>query len=258
VELRLVLGMLADGSLPLDQAQIEVERLTREFNDRMAYWRQRSEGAPPSVRAVLEGQTGQRLVAAAPAALPALGGDDPGAKAAALAAVHALYQAHRREVDGQVEVALSDAKAADAASAAIERQGLIAVLALFAAAVAGLLVAGRRIVGDIWRATGGEPAQAAAVANAVAQGDLAVAVPTGAGDTSSVLAAMARMRDQLSGTVEAVRRASDGIAIGATQIASGNLDLSNRTERQAGNLQQTASAMDQFSGTIRNTAEAAH
>jgi methyl-accepting chemotaxis protein len=47
------------------------------------------------------------------------------------------------------------------------------------------------------------------------------------------------------------------ISTGSQQIASSNLDLSERTERQSSNLQQTASAMEQFSGTVQHTAEAA-
>jgi methyl-accepting chemotaxis protein len=258
IEMRLVLGMAADGSLPVDRANAEVARLGKEYENRIAHWKAHSANGSASVQAVLKAEAGARFVAAAPAALKVLADGDAAAKAAALASVHQLYLAHRQEVDGQVAVAAAEAKAADESIRAVEHQGAIAKGVFFALAVGGLLLAGRRITRTIWLATGGEPAQAAAVAGAVARGNLAVAVPTEAGDQTSVMAAMARMRDQLSGTVNTVRRCSDSIATAAAQIASGNLDLSNRTERQAGNLQQTASAMDQFSGTIRNTAEAAH
>ena len=43
----------------------------------------------------------------------------------------------------------------------------------------------------------------------------------------------------------------------AAEIASGSLDLSERTESQASSLQQTAASMEQLSGTVQQTAETA-
>lgn len=39
VELRLVLSMAMDGSMPLAQAKQEVQRLSSEYNARVTYWR---------------------------------------------------------------------------------------------------------------------------------------------------------------------------------------------------------------------------
>ena len=43
----------------------------------------------------------------------------------------------------------------------------------------------------------------------------------------------------------------------AAEIASGSMDLSERTESQASSLQQTAASMEQLSGTVQHTAETA-
>jgi methyl-accepting chemotaxis protein len=257
IELRLVLGMALDGSLPVDKAQAETERLTKEFRERHAFWQKHGDNAPPSVKAIVAGQAAEKLLEAAPTVLKAAAAGDAQAKATALKSAHALYLDHRREVDTQVQVATADAAAATDEIHALERGGIAAECVLLVLAISGLLLAGRNVTRNIWSATGGEPAQAAAVATAVAEGNLAVPVPTEAGDSTSVMAAMAQMRERLAGTVSTVRRCSDSIATGAAQIASGNLDLSDRTERQAGNLQQTASAMEQFSGTVQQTADAA-
>ena len=104
---------------------------------------------------------------------------------------------------------------------------------------------------------GGEPADARRVAAAIAGGNLAVDVPLRHGDTSSLMAAMHDMRQRLARLVSEVRSSSDSIATGSTQIATGNADLSQRTEEQASNLQQTAAAMDELTGTVRNNAETA-
>ncbi|HOB96929.1 MAG TPA: MCP four helix bundle domain-containing protein, partial [Aquabacterium sp.] len=110
-----------------------------------------------------------------------------------------------------------------------------ALLSLVGAAVLATLVV-RSVMADL----GGEPADARRVAAAIADGDLSVAVAVRAGDTRSVMVAMLSMRERLVELVGAVRRSSDSIATGSSEIATGNADLSQRTEEQASNLQQTA------------------
>ncbi|WP_113627070.1 methyl-accepting chemotaxis protein [Pectobacterium peruviense] len=102
---------------------------------------------------------------------------------------------------------------------------------------------------------GGEVSYAAQIAQAVAQGNLAVAVNLRSGDDRSVLAAMNGMRKSLSSIVEQVRESSESIATGASQIAAGSTDLSQRTEEQAANLQQTAASMEEMSQTVRQNSD---
>jgi methyl-accepting chemotaxis protein len=54
-----------------------------------------------------------------------------------------------------------------------------------------------------------------------------------------------------------VRSSADSIGVAAAEIASGNLDLSQRTEQAASSLQQTSSSMEQLTGTVRQTADSA-
>ena len=107
------------------------------------------------------------------------------------------------------------------------------------------------------RQLGAEPGEVVSIASAIADGNLAVAIRTRAGDTSSILVAMQRMRERLAEVVGQVRLSSDAIATGSVEIASGNADLSQRTEAQAGNLQQTAASMEQLTGSVRSSAETA-
>jgi len=73
-------------------------------------------------------------------------------------------------------------------------------------------------------------------------------------ETAALLkAALQKMRTAMA----EVGRASAAIEQAAAEIATGNNDLSLRTEAQAGNLQETASSMEQLTGTVRNTAETA-
>jgi methyl-accepting chemotaxis protein len=54
-----------------------------------------------------------------------------------------------------------------------------------------------------------------------------------------------------------VTAAAASIQVASSEIASGNLDLSQRTETQASNLQQTAASMEQLTGTVRQSADTA-
>lgn len=109
----------------------------------------------------------------------------------------------------------------------------------------------RRITGSL----GGEPAYAVAIATRIASGDLTVRVDTRAGDNRSLLFEMATMRERLGGVIKGIRQGTDAIDIGAREIAAGNLDLSSRTEEQAGSLATTASNMDTLTATVKQNAD---
>ncbi|MYM39639.1 methyl-accepting chemotaxis protein [Duganella qianjiadongensis] len=113
------------------------------------------------------------------------------------------------------------------------------------------LVSGWMITRSIVRQLGCEPDQAAAIASEIAAGNLQVAIHARSDDNSSLLYAMQSMRDGLSRIVGQVQNSSATIASAAGQIASGNLDLSSRTERQATTLEETASSMEELTGTVR-------
>ena len=55
--------------------------------------------------------------------------------------------------------------------------------------------------------------------------------------------------------VAAVRNSAGSIDVACAEIASGNQDLSARTENQASALQQTASSMEQLGSTVRQNAD---
>jgi methyl-accepting chemotaxis protein len=127
---------------------------------------------------------------------------------------------------------------------------LLGGLALLLSAGAATLIM-RRLRRDL----GGEPDQAARVAERVADGDLTGAIALRDGDTSSLMYQMEHMRDNLSQLVAQVRGDTDHLASASAQIAAGNLDLSARTEQQAASLQETAAAMEQLTVTVQQNTE---
>ncbi|WP_085314283.1 methyl-accepting chemotaxis protein [Derxia lacustris] len=63
------------------------------------------------------------------------------------------------------------------------------------------------------------------------------------------------MRKKLHATIDSVRSSSATVAHATQEIASGNADLSARTEGQASGLEQTAASMEELTATVRQNAE---
>ena len=100
--------------------------------------------------------------------------------------------------------------------------------------------------------------RAVTVAQAVAAGDLTQQIDVHSQDeTGQLMQALRQMNDNLQGIVGQVRLSTDTIATAPSEIAHGNLDLSSRTEQQAGALEETASAMEQLTSTVRHNADSA-
>ena len=97
---------------------------------------------------------------------------------------------------------------------------------------------------------------AVAIARRVAAGELTSKVSViGKDEVSQLLQALKDMNDSLLKIVGEVRHGTDSIAIASREIASGNADLSSRTEAQAGALQETASSMEELTSTVQQNDE---
>ncbi|MBD9437523.1 MCP four helix bundle domain-containing protein [Pseudoxanthomonas sp. PXM03] len=106
--------------------------------------------------------------------------------------------------------------------------------------------------------TDGNLADVSELLQAIARGDLTARME---GDFHGVFATM---RDDANATVAQLTEIVGGIQMAATsintaagEIASGNNDLSRRTEQQAANLEETAASMEELTSTVRQNAESA-
>ena len=98
--------------------------------------------------------------------------------------------------------------------------------------------------------------QAVSVAQRVAGGDLTADIqPSSKDEAGQLLAALKSMNDSLLNIVSEVRQGTGTITVASTEIASGNLDLSSRTEQQASSLEETASAMEELTSTVKQNAD---
>lgn len=90
----------------------------------------------------------------------------------------------------------------------------------------------------------------------IAQNDLSGKVSDrGRNEIGKLFIAMQHMQNGLAKTVSEVRDSSGSIHIGAREIASGNADLSSRTEQQASSLQETAASMEELTATVKQNAD---
>ena len=131
----------------------------------------------------------------------------------------------------------------------------VTFMAIFTALAIILGIAmGWYITRSLLRQLGAEPGDAVAIANGIAQGDLTMDISVKHNDNSSLLYAMKLMRDSLEQIVVQVRSGTDTISVASQQIATGNMDLSSRTEHQASSLEETASSMEELTSTVKQNA----
>ncbi len=77
----------------------------------------------------------------------------------------------------------------------------------------------------------------------------------GTGQFGYVLNALAEAQDSLRDVVVEAQRSAGAANTAADEMASGNVNLSQRTEEQASTLEQTASGMEELASTVRQNAE---
>jgi methyl-accepting chemotaxis protein len=97
---------------------------------------------------------------------------------------------------------------------------------------------------------------AVVVANALAEGDLTVAVNAKTRDeTGQLLAAMAHMVEKLRGVVMEVKSASDNVASGSQELSASSETMSQGASEQAAAAEEASSSMEQMSSNIRQNAD---
>ena len=151
-------------------------------------------------------------------------------------------------VDYQKKVVARDADLIDDGfKTSLNLQLTLAAIALVTGAVFAWWI-GRRITAPL--------EEAVAVAQTVATGDLSSRiVARGRNETGALMGALKDMNDNLVGIVGQVRSGTETIVEAADQISAGNLELSSRTEQQAGALEETASSMEELTSTVKQNAD---
>jgi methyl-accepting chemotaxis protein len=158
------------------------------------------------------------------------------------------------DLDEAIRAIQSDMNAASRDLAAVSGQSTWIVMAISALAVAVAVVLALAVTATIVRPV----MRACAFAQAVERGDLTMPLDARAGDElGAMMRTLHAMRLGLQRIVHEVRDGADVITTVTQEIASGNADLSQRTESQASSLQQTTASMETLTATVRRNAATA-
>jgi len=177
---------------------------------------------------------------------------DPNTGVAAMQEAEARYKEMATLIAKIVQSMGADQQSASEAQLADTRQRtwVFALVSLLAAGLGMglLLVNQRKIAADVNASL--------SLAQAVAAGDLTQrATPLGQDELAGLMQALNQMCEQLGSTVGEVMLVADSIRTASAEIASGNQDLSQRTEQTASSLEVTSSSMGQLTGTVRQSAD---
>ena len=191
----------------------------------------------PQARAYLQALQDQRFIEPAPALLPEQG-------------AHPWSVRSKTQSGWWVVAEVSDDEAL-----AGQRSALRVVWAVMGGALVvlgvGLFLVLRRGISQPLR----ELTQAVTT---VAQGDLTQAFNTQRQDEmGTLIREVEGLRQRYVQMLQQVRTAVDGITNASAEIATGNQDLSGRTESAAASLAGTAQSMEQCAATVRQSADAA-
>ena len=151
-------------------------------------------------------------------------------------------------------VAISQKGAADESALTVTSYTTARVAMLVIAVVGVALAAGAAFV--LIRSITRPLSEAVSAIERVASGDLASDIrATTRDEAGQLLHALHNMQKSLIEVVSKVRLGSESVSSASEEIASGNQDLSNRTEQQATALEQTNAHMSRLSGAVEENAE---
>ena len=179
-------------------------------------------------------------------------GDTAGATALAHGRMIALFAPVRTSLNALIQTQLDEAAAVNKGSQTTYE---IVRLVCLSGMVLGLILAGfigAMLIKSIVRPLD----EAVRIAGAVADGDLTQDIPVrGNDETGHLMRALGEMNAGLTRLVGRVRAGTDTIASVSGELATGNVDLSARTEQQAVSLDRTATSMEQLTSTVRQNAD---
>lgn len=243
---------MLEKTLTPPQAASEVERLAKEHDERVRYWR--ANPVPGLDQKLLEVQyiVSTKFIAGTRELMAKAGKDGVDGLQAALPALNRLFQDHRAAVDKTVAVA---SKGADA-----ESERFIAVIGLSRSLLWATLVAACIVTALLFyfvvRSILMPLGQSITMVRRMAEGDLSEDMATdGKDELTDLQVSLRDMQGSFTGIVQAVRGNAESVATASSEIAQGNQDLSERSEEQASTLQETAATMDQLGSTVRNNAD---
>lgn len=125
----------------------------------------------------------------------------------------------------------------------------LGLVAAISTVLAGLVYLVNR---SLIRALGGSPEYAKTVVRATASGDLSLAIDSRS-EEESLVGQIRMMQSRLRAAVSEIQQGAETITLAIEEVTTGNVDLSQRTEKQAAALQQTAASLAQFKSAVSDS-----
>ncbi len=141
-------------------------------------------------------------------------------------------------------------EAADEYQAARNLMLILAGIAILAGMAMAFL-----ITRSLIKALGGEPGDAAEIAQKIAAGDLTVEVNTRKGDTTSMMASMQAMVGKLAHIIGEVRTSADSLSSASEEVSATAQSLSQGASEQAASVEETTASMEQMTASIAQNTE---
>lgn len=135
------------------------------------------------------------------------------------------------------------------------QRGLMVEAITAALIIIVLILVSYLIIASVLRQLGGEPEYVKTIVEKIAGGDLSTAIDLSSNDRTSLLFAMQTMQQSLSAIVAEIRSAVETVNSAAAQMVQGNSQLSERTESQVSNLEETSASTEELLSTIKQTAD---
>jgi len=154
-----------------------------------------------------------------------------------------------------IELQLNVAKTEYDNSMVIYDKTLTMTITLATIAIILSALIGFWMVRSLIRQIGGEPEYAAQLVRQVAEGDLSVQLELREGDSSSLLAAMKAMIDNLSKIIDEVRGSATALSSASEQVSATAQSLSQGSSEQAASVEETSASVEQMSASINQNAE---
>lgn len=210
------------------------------------------------------GESGRKLGAAfsayqtnATIAAQALLGKSQGDKAKTVSAMQSSQASLTQLLDEQKGLGRAAVDASYVLTSQAAQRGLWVSLLTGVIVLLVLGVGTWLIVNSVLKDLGEDPAHLRRMVRKISEGDLELTDLPKPGDVKSLNAALISMASDLRGMIQNIRTATDAINTASLEIASGNHDLSNRTENTASHLQEASNAISILTATVRQTESSA-
>ncbi len=169
-----------------------------------------------------------------------------------MAQFRTTFQAITSDVGGAIAINVEQAKTSFAESTVNSETSFFTIVSVLVGSFAMMAVTAwlliRGIMVPLKRAND--------VAGSIAQGELDNHIEVkGRDEFATLLHSLSAMQKQLSHVVNDVRVNAESVGSASSQIASGNDDLSRRTQEQAASLEETAASMEEMTSTVKQNAD---